>query len=169
MEIRSHIVKKYSEITNNDEESKSIDENTFKFVIEHCRKNNISNNIKNAMFKNLYIAKSRQLYHNLKSDSYVNNTQLSKLIKKKKIKIELIAYCSYKELFPSRWKKFNKDLEILNKDISDFDKELTTTDQFTCEKCKKSKCVYAQFQIRSSDEPMTSFITCLECGHNWRE
>ena len=171
MDVRTHIITKFTEITKNEEESKSMEDNTFTFVSQHCKKNNIPQNIKNNMFKKLYVAKSRQLYHNLKEDSYVNNTQISKLIKKKKLKLEKIAFYSYKELYPSKWKKFNKDLEILNKDVSDFDKEVQISDQFTCGKCKQSKCVYSQFQIRSSDEPMTSFITCLnpDCGHNWRE
>jgi len=169
METRNHIIKKFTEITNNEEESKVMEENTFTFVSEHCKKNIIPQNIKNTMFKKLYVAKSRQLYHNLKEDSYINNTQLQKLIKKKKINLEKIAFCSYKQLFPSKWKKFNKDLEILNKDIADFDKEVEATDQFQCSKCKERKCVYSQFQIRSADEPMTSFITCLVCDNSWRE
>jgi len=169
METKTHIISKFNEIVNNEDEAKAIEKNTEEFVNEHCKSHNIPQNLRNSTYRNLYVAKSRQLYHNLKEDSYINNTNLQKLIKKKKIKYEKIAFCSYKELFPSKWKKFNKDLEILNKDISDFDKEVEATDQFTCNKCKKNRCVYSQFQIRSSDEPMTSFITCLECGNNWRE
>lgn len=172
MEIRNHIMKKFTEITNNEDESKTIENNIFLFVTEHCNNNNISQNIKNSMFKKLYVAKSRQLYHNLKEDSYVNNTQLMKLISKKKIKLEQIAFYSYNKLFPSKWKRFNKDLEILNKDISDFDTKVESTDMFTCPKCKNKCCVYSQFQIRSSDEPATNFITCVhpDCsGYNWRE
>ena len=169
MEVRNHIVSKFNEITQNEDEAKSIEENTVKFVSEHCKNYNIPENFKNSTYRNLYVAKSRQLYHNLKEDSYINNTNLQKLIQKKKICYEKLAFYAYKELFPSKWKKYNKDLEILNKEISDFDKEVTPTDQFKCNKCKKNRCVYAQFQLRSSDEPMTSFITCLECGNNWRE
>eukprot|EP00658_Telonema_sp_P-2_P056616 TRINITY_DN45077_c0_g1_i2.p1 TRINITY_DN45077_c0_g1~~TRINITY_DN45077_c0_g1_i2.p1 ORF type:complete len:237 (-),score=82.77 TRINITY_DN45077_c0_g1_i2:227-937(-) len=43
------------------------------------------------------------------------------------------------------------------------------TDQFQCGKCKKKRCIYFQKQTRSADEPMTTFIKCQECGHNWKE
>ena len=43
--------------------------------------------------------------------------------------------------------------------------EQVTTDEFKCGKCGKRKCTYYQKQTRSSDEPMTTFITCVNCGH----
>ncbi len=43
------------------------------------------------------------------------------------------------------------------------------TDIFKCGKCKQKECSFYQKQTRSSDEPMTTFITCDLCGHEWRE
>ena len=40
---------------------------------------------------------------------------------------------------------------------------------FKCRKCGSNKCSYYQMQTRSADEPMTNFITCLNCVNNWRE
>ena len=38
-----------------------------------------------------------------------------------------------------------------------------------CSGCKKkTKCDYYQMQTRSADEPMTTFVTCLECGKRWK-
>ncbi|ORD95161.1 TFS2 [Enterospora canceri] len=42
------------------------------------------------------------------------------------------------------------------------------TTMFKCSKCKKNKCRYYQMQTRSCDEPMTTFVRCTECGHNWK-
>ncbi|EMP33299.1 Transcription elongation factor A protein 2, partial [Chelonia mydas] len=44
----------------------------------------------------------------------------------------------------------------------------TQTDLFTCGKCKKKNCTYTQVQTRSSDEPMTTFVACNECGNRWK-
>lgn len=38
-----------------------------------------------------------------------------------------------------------------------------------CRTCKKqTKCDYYQMQTRSADEPMTTFVTCLECHKRWK-
>jgi transcription elongation factor S-II len=39
---------------------------------------------------------------------------------------------------------------------------------FTCNKCKSKKTTYFQMQTRSADEPMTTFVTCLNCEKRWR-
>ena len=46
-------------------------------------------------------------------------------------------------------------------------KPIATTDMFKCGKCKKRKCTYYQLQTRSADEPMTTFVRCVECGNQW--
>jgi len=47
-------------------------------------------------------------------------------------------------------------------------KNLATTDQFRCGKCRQHKCTYYQMQTRSADEPMTTFVQCVNCGNRWR-
>ena len=54
-----------------------------------------------------------------------------------------------------------------------FDCELVQTEEpssgmFTCGKCKKDLTTYYQMQTRRADEPMTAFVTCLNCGHRFR-
>lgn len=44
----------------------------------------------------------------------------------------------------------------------------TKTDLLKCGKCKKRNCTYNQLQTRSSDEPMTTFVMCNECGNRWK-
>jgi len=43
-----------------------------------------------------------------------------------------------------------------------------STDMFTCNKCKSKQCTYYEMQTRSADEPTTVFVTCLNCGKNWK-
>jgi len=44
----------------------------------------------------------------------------------------------------------------------------TSTDMFKCSKCGKRETTYYQLQTRSADEPMTTFHTCVRCGHRWK-
>ncbi|UZJ51133.1 hypothetical protein CBS101457_000453 [Exobasidium rhododendri] len=40
-----------------------------------------------------------------------------------------------------------------------------------CSKCDNQKAFFMQLQIRSADEPMTTFYRCTnsKCAHQWRE
>ena len=42
------------------------------------------------------------------------------------------------------------------------------TDAFQCGKCKAKKTRYYQMQTRSADEPMTTFVTCVNCNNKWK-
>eukprot|EP00929_Paragymnodinium_shiwhaense_P066853 TRINITY_DN33588_c0_g1_i1.p1 TRINITY_DN33588_c0_g1~~TRINITY_DN33588_c0_g1_i1.p1 ORF type:complete len:427 (+),score=126.86 TRINITY_DN33588_c0_g1_i1:78-1283(+) len=46
--------------------------------------------------------------------------------------------------------------------------QIRITGMFTCGKCKGTKTTYYQMQTRSSDEPMTTFASCLSCGNRWK-
>ncbi|CAI9091888.1 OLC1v1026996C1 [Oldenlandia corymbosa var. corymbosa] len=43
-----------------------------------------------------------------------------------------------------------------------------STDQFQCTRCKKKETTYYQMQTRSADEPMTTYVTCVNCGNRWK-
>ncbi|KAI8029556.1 Transcription elongation factor TFIIS [Camellia lanceoleosa] len=40
--------------------------------------------------------------------------------------------------------------------------------EFRCGRCGKKETTYHQMQTRSADEPMTTFMTCVSCGHKWK-
>ena len=41
--------------------------------------------------------------------------------------------------------------------------------EFVCRKCGGNKTTFYALQTRSSDEPMTLFVSCLTCGKRWRQ
>ncbi|KAL9260611.1 Transcription elongation factor TFIIS-like protein [Drosera capensis] len=43
-----------------------------------------------------------------------------------------------------------------------------TTDQFKCGRCGQRKTTYHQMQTRSADEPMTTYVTCVNCNNHWK-
>jgi transcription elongation factor S-II len=70
-------------------------------------------------------------------------------------------------LYPHLWEeillKNAKKLSMIGKEMKE-----QGTNMFRCGKCKKNNCTYFQMQTRSADEPMTTFVTCLECGKRWK-
>ena len=76
-----------------------------------------------------------------------------------------------KELSSSRWDSevYNKEREKLKSDINNLSLSLNVIEGiYTCIKCKKNKTTSYQLQTRSSDEPMTTFTTCVNCGNRWK-
>ena len=64
--------------------------------------------------------------------------------------------------------KLKKELDAeYKKTISD-EENANKIGLFTCGKCKSKKTTYYEMQTRSADEPMTAFISCLNCGKRWK-
>ncbi|GFP86627.1 transcription elongation factor a protein 2 [Phtheirospermum japonicum] len=43
-----------------------------------------------------------------------------------------------------------------------------STDEFTCGRCRKKETTYYQVKMRSRDEHMTTFVTCVNCYNMWK-
>jgi len=74
---------------------------------------------------------------------------------------------THHELLPEKWSLL---IEAKSKrDKNKFEVNMSAaTDVFTCRKCKGNQCTYYQMQTRSADEPMATFVTCLECSTRWK-
>ncbi len=73
-----------------------------------------------------------------------------------------------RELYPEYWQPMVEEQMKRENTMLEGDKD-GGCDMFKCKKCKKARVKYYELQTRSSDEPMSIFVTCLNCGHNWRE
>jgi DNA-directed RNA polymerase subunit M/transcription elongation factor TFIIS len=68
---------------------------------------------------------------------------------------------------PKRWKEMIQ--KIIDKEKAMYSKKSTASIFMFCSSCKKkTRCDYYQLQTRSADEPMTTFVTCLECDKKWK-
>lgn len=68
---------------------------------------------------------------------------------------------------PERWSTLLK--EAAEKDKARHNRKTTANILMYCSGCKKkTPCDYYQVQTRSADEPMTTFVTCLECDKRWK-
>jgi transcription elongation factor S-II len=55
------------------------------------------------------------------------------------------------------------------KEKATYSKRSTASIFMNCSSCKrKTRCDSYQMQTRSADEPMTTFVTCLECDKRWK-
>ena len=154
--------KKFSE-----EICRRIELSIYNFTIEKCNTLFVFSHWDNKEFTHFYINKAKSIISNLCSDYGVKNVDINKIMKNKKFNIDRVAYMSYNELYPKNWQLI-LDEKIKNEQLIKDSSVLNVTDMFTCGKCKKNKCSYFELQTRSADEPMTTFVTCLECGNKWK-
>ena len=85
----------------------------------------------------------------------------------KAFKAHELAFMTHQEVRPDLWTTLIEEKRI--KDENKFTPKIeASTDDFVCGKCKSKKCTYYQLQTRSADEPMTTFVTCLDCGNRFK-
>ena len=105
---------------------------------------------------------------NLQPDSYVGNNELIERWKDGEFSLDSIGSWTPYDLKPSQWKdlkdqQFRRDKRVLEGNLA------MATDRFRCSQCKKKMCSYYELQTRSADEPMTIFVSCLNCGKHWKQ
>uniref|UniRef100_A0A6C0HLF5 TFIIS-type domain-containing protein n=1 Tax=viral metagenome TaxID=1070528 RepID=A0A6C0HLF5_9ZZZZ len=119
-------------------------------------------------FVDIYITKAKNLYTNLNAACYVKNAGLINKVKNGTILPYELAFIDNFKLYPEKWQDIIEEKARTEKMIKDSIIE-TATDIFQCSRCKQRKTLYCEVQTRSSDEPMTKFITCLNCGKKWKQ
>jgi len=119
-------------------------------------------------FLETYTMFAKQISSNLLPTAYVNNTELFAKYKAGEITFNDISEMDSYQLFEDRWKECFHEQQIREKRLLEGNKAMAT-DRFLCKHCRKRECTYYELQTRSADEPMTIFITCLNCGKRWRE
>ena len=139
----------------------NIEKGVYNWAIQQAAKQNIVKKWSNPFFVTLYIDRLRSVYINLKKPSVVE------LVVQQKIPAKDFAFMTHQEICPEKWKQLIEDKKVRDKQKYEPNIE-ASTDNFTCNKCKSKKCTYYQLQTRSADEPMTTFVTCLECGKRWK-
>jgi transcription elongation factor S-II len=136
--------------------SENVEIGVYNYAVRTSIEKKVFRKWTNVLFAELYLSKMKTVLFNL-THELIHSMENP----------HLIAFRSHQELNPEKWhemlhKKQKRDEHLFSRKLA-----ATTTD-FTCFKCKSNKCTYYQLQTRSADEPMTTFVTCVECENHWR-
>ena len=161
-EFRANIVSKLSDIIGDNKITTNLEKGVLNYSIDVSNKQNIVKKWDNELFVIIYTERLRTIMFNLQK----NETLLTQ-IKNKEIKSHRLAFMTHQEMNPNKWKPLIEDKKIRDKNM--YNPQIdANTDNFTCGKCKSKRCSYYQLQTRSADEPMTTFVTCIDCGNRWK-
>lgn len=147
--------------------SKDLEVGVYNWSLKFSEEHNIVKNWKNPKFVQVYLSKARSMMANLDAKSYIHNNRLLNRLNEGEFNPHDLSFLKPENMFPEKWRAII-DAKEKKEEHSLHDRPEAMTNQFKCGKCKKRECVYKELQIRSCDEPMTLFITCLNCGNRWR-
>jgi len=178
-DFRKNVKLKLGELLNNLKDGNNLEIGIYNYTLTKANEKNIIKKWNNTYFVRIYLDKFKTLYINLKTDS------IKQLITEKKIKPHELAFLSHQEMLPEKWGALIEDIKIKTENKYT-PKVEASTNNFKCLKCldiesrtakleKRElnqnffrKCTYYQLQTRSADEPMTTFVTCLNCNARWK-
>ena len=160
-EFREGITKHLNHIVQDDILGVNIEKGVFNYCIKEASTKKIIKKWENPLFVQIYIDRLRTIYLNLK------NPALLMQLKNKEVLPQQFAYMTHQEMDSSHWRELLE--QKMKRDANKYTTNIqASTDMFTCKKCKSKRCTYYELQTRSADEPATIFITCLDCGKNWK-
>lgn len=165
--FRANIVKKLNKLIRKKNITVNIEKGIYNYTIQEAKNRHVIRKWDNIYFVTLYLDKFRSIYNNLNKKGLVGNKNLIKRLKEGEFNPHELAFMKHHQMCPEKWDKLiaakiARDDSATKVDFS------AATDEFTCWKCRGTKCTYYQLQTRSADEPMTTFVCCLSCANRWR-
>ena len=142
-----------------------MEKSIFNQTIKDARERIIERSWNSQEFKWLYKKNYNRLMGNIsynKNADFVLNKIKYNLWEPQNI-VSMNSQILYPELWEQLLLKNAKKMAMMGKQQKE-----QGSDIFRCGKCKKNNCTYFQMQTRSADEPMTTFVTCLECCNRWK-
>jgi transcription elongation factor S-II len=154
--LRESMRKHIHEIIKDELMSENIEIGVYNYTLQTIAEKKMIKKWSNPCLVEVYVSKMRSILSNITYD-FVRSVESP----------HLIAFMTHQELKPEKWAKLLE--EKGKRDEYQFNNKIaSTTTDFTCFKCKKNNCTYYQLQTRSADEPMTTFVTCVNCEVHWR-
>ena len=141
----------------------NLEKGMFNESVRYCK--SIKSELKwsNRVFKNKYLSYGRKIVANI---TYTPNAPTVKSnILNELWNADIIAGMTHEELYP----ELHEQLKYYSMaKCIDAKPEQEHDGFFKCGKCKTKKTTYTQVQTRGADEPMTIFVTCLNCENRWK-
>ncbi len=160
-EFRGNIVKKFENIIKNDSKSINLEKGIYNYAIKEANNRKIIKKWDNPYFVQIYLDRLKSIYINLKNKDLLLKLQTDDITP------QILAFMTHQEMNEDIWRVLLE--QKMKRDANKFTNNIqASTDMFTCRKCKSKRCTYYELQTRSADEPATIFVTCLDCGKNWK-
>jgi transcription elongation factor S-II len=159
-EFRSKIADEFAKKHGwNKNRAKNMEIGIYNYAINRANEEKILLKWTTRAFVTIYLNRLRSIYFNL-------TPYVLELINSGQISTRDVGSMSFYDLNPAKWLDL---IKLKNqRDKNKFENAIKVVSNFKCRKCSSNNCSYTCVQIRSADEPMTTFVSCHNCGNNWR-
>jgi DNA-directed RNA polymerase subunit M/transcription elongation factor TFIIS len=168
--VRQKVATRFAETLENESLGKQLEIVLWNHTLRYCDAKNIplewSSSVAYDSFRELYTQRAISLdIYNLKKNDILREKLRNGELKLKKF-IDMKPW----EMNPEMWAPIFERVafKALRKQTTR-DVESAPDGAFQCSACKSKKTTYYQLQTRASDEPMTTFIQCLNCQRRWKQ
>lgn len=142
----------------------NLEKSVFNWAVRHTKEKQSVPAWENPIFKSCYRNKFLSIKYNMET------SDLSERILSGEVKSRTIADMTSASMNPNgrlaqairSRQEYHSNNALRNKLDENY------VGAFKCAKCKSQKTTYYQMQTRSADEPMTTFVTCLNCSKRWK-
>ena len=143
----------------------NLEKNILNYSIEKCQNPNDAA-WENHRFVGTYKHKFLQLQYNLRKSPELKSKIVKRLIKTK----DVISMNPDELWYDGPYaKRIEEKIHLdMRKQYVEKEAKENLVGFFKCGRCKSMKTTYFQMQTRSADEPMTVFVSCLNCEKNWK-
>jgi len=152
--LKQNTIKKLTKIlakNYNNDTITQVEESISNFTIDYIK----TNNTPNFLIEDIYNENANKIIILLEKLSSSNH--IKEVLKNNPGKL---SYMNDEELNPEKYEYI-----LQKKEKQDSMNAKISSTAFKCNKCDSKKVVNTQKQTRSGDEPPSTFITCLDCGH----
>lgn len=164
--VRAKVVQRFGAALEDETMARHLEVCLWNWTIRTCVRDSIPRFWDNTRFRYRYTTRALSLAFNLR---HPRNPALGDKVRSKQISLKRVANMTPHEMFPELYEpiyerlaaKELRKMAISHKDAPD--------GAYTCRACKSKKTQYTCLQTRSADEPMSIFVSCLQCGKRWKD
>ena len=165
--VRRKVIERFGRVFGEgNEKARDLEVCVYNWCVRSSRVDGIPRHWDNPAFRYRYTTKALALQFNLENPK---NPGLLVKVNAGDMGLKKLVRASPAELFPELWEPvFERVVSRQMRRQLGGDVANAVDGAFTCGRCKSKKTTYYQIQVRSADEPMTTFVQCLNCGKRWK-
>lgn len=162
-ETRKQVCETLQGVVEDLEITQNLEKEILEFTKDECKEKRYPLKWDNIKLRRVYLRKYRSVLFNLQDKE---NTLLER-VQSGHVTPRDVVRMHYTEMNHERWKDILEKFKNREHNTLLADTEQAYDGLLQCETCKGYNTRYVTMQLRSADEPMTTFVSCWTCMINW--